>query len=213
METLHLVDSSLQVNSPIFAERESLWNFSDLFGCTVRAEDGEIGKVHDLFFEEKSWAIQYVVVDLGDWALDTGKWISGQKVVVPIRACDQPVRATQVLRLSLSKEQVELSPPIEIYEQWLNKVSTCSIQQVINSYIKALDGDIGHVEDFIFDTNTWIISSMVVDTKNWWPAKKVLIAPLWIDRVDLIASTVLVDLPRDFIKSSPEFNRKAFATH
>ena len=58
-----------------------------------------------------------------------------------------------------------------------------SANSVTGYHIEATDGDIGHVEDFIIDGETWEIRYMVVDTQNWWPGKKVLVAPQWIDRV------------------------------
>lgn len=81
-----------------------------------------------------------------------------------------------------------------------------SINDVMDYYIEATDGDIGHVEDFIIDDETWEIRYMVVDTKNWWPGKKVLVSPEWIDRVSWSDSRVYVDLSREAIKSSPEFD-------
>ena len=56
-------------------------------------------------------------------------------------------------------------------------------KEVMGYYIEATDGDIGHVDDFVVDDDTWEIRYMVVDTKNWWPGKKVLVAPEWIERV------------------------------
>ena len=51
---------------------------------------------------------------------------------------------------------------------------------------------------------------MVVDTKNWWPGKKVLVAPEWIERVSWSDSRVYVDLSREAIKSGPEFDPDRF---
>ena len=45
------------------------------------------------------------------------------------------------------------------------------------------DDSIGHVNDFIVDDLTWPIRYLVIDTNNWWVSKKVLIAPLWANRV------------------------------
>jgi hypothetical protein len=81
-----------------------------------------------------------------------------------------------------------------------------SAKEVTGYYIEAEDGDIGHVEDFIIDDETWEIRYMVVDTKNWWPGKKVLVSPDWIDTVSWSDSRVYVDLSRDAIKSGPEFD-------
>ena len=81
-----------------------------------------------------------------------------------------------------------------------------SAKEVMGYYIEATDGDIGHVEDFVVDDDTWEIRYMVVDTKNWWPGKRVLVAPEWIERVSWADSRVYVDLSREAIKSGPEFD-------
>ena len=75
--------------------------------------------------------------------------------------------------------------------------------------IQALDGDIGHVEDFIIDDVTWAIRYLVVDTKNWWPGKHVLIAPQWIERVSWEESKVFVNLEREMIKRAPAYTPAA----
>ena len=80
-----------------------------------------------------------------------------------------------------------------------------SANRVTGYHIEATDGDIGHVEDFIIDGETWEIRYMVVDTQNWWPGKKVLVAPQWNDRVSWDDSKVYVDLSRETIKNGPEY--------
>jgi len=47
---------------------------------------------------------------------------------------------------------------------------------------------------------------MVIDTRNWLPGKKILVAPRWIATVDWKNSNVYVNLSRVAIKSGPEFN-------
>jgi hypothetical protein len=50
-------------------------------------------------------------------------------------------------------------------------------------HIHATDGEIGHIEDFLIDDETWAIRYLVIDTRNWWPGKRILISPRWIERV------------------------------
>jgi len=76
---------------------------------------------------------------------------------------------------------------------------------VSGHHIQALDGEVGHVEDFIIDDDTWAIRYLVVDTHNWWPGKKVVISPQWIERVSWGERKVFVNLSRDAIKQSPEY--------
>jgi hypothetical protein len=75
---------------------------------------------------------------------------------------------------------------------------------VIGYHIEATDGDIGHVEDFLVEDSSWAIRYMVVDTRNWWPGKKVLVSPEWIERVDWSDSKVHVGVTREQIQQSPE---------
>ena len=82
--------------------------------------------------------------------------------------------------------------------------------QTVSSYpIAATDGDLGHVEDFIVDDEIWAIRYLVIATRNWWPGKKVLVAPQWIESVDWRDSKVHVNLTREAIKGSPEFSESA----
>lgn len=80
-----------------------------------------------------------------------------------------------------------------------------SARHVRNHRIAATDGEIGHVDDFLVDPRTWQIRYLVVDTRNWWPGRRVLIAPLWLNRLSWNEAKVFADLSRDAIKSSPEY--------
>lgn len=81
-----------------------------------------------------------------------------------------------------------------------------STNEVIGYYIEAEDGDIGHVEDFLVDDESWAIRYVIVDTVNWWPGKKVVIAPHWISDMNWADSRVFVNLSRDLIKNAPEYD-------
>lgn len=81
-----------------------------------------------------------------------------------------------------------------------------SARTVIGHHIRATDGDIGHVEDFLLEDRNWAIRYMVVDTRNWLPGKKVLVSPQWIENVSWPERSVMVDLTREQIKNSPEYD-------
>ncbi len=80
-----------------------------------------------------------------------------------------------------------------------------SSQNMSGLNIQATDGEIGHVDDFIIDDLTWAIRYLIIDTVNWWPGKKVLVAPQWIESINWDKSKVFVNLTRDVIKRSPEY--------
>lgn len=80
-----------------------------------------------------------------------------------------------------------------------------SANYITGFYIEARDGSIGHVEDFIIDDDNWSVRYAIVDTVNWWPGRKVLIAPQWIREISWSKETVAVDLTRDQIETAPEY--------
>jgi hypothetical protein len=81
-----------------------------------------------------------------------------------------------------------------------------SARDVTGYYIEATDGDLGHVEDFLVEDATWAIRYMIVDTRNWWPGRKVLVSPAWISGVSWTDSKVRVDLSRAQIESAPQYD-------
>ena len=83
-----------------------------------------------------------------------------------------------------------------------------SIHEVDGYHIHATDGEIGHVEDFIIDVHTWEIRYLIVDTKNWWPGKKVMISPEGIERVSWSEGEVFVNLSREAIKQSEKYSEE-----
>jgi hypothetical protein len=87
-----------------------------------------------------------------------------------------------------------------------------STNAVSGHHIQALDGEIGHVEDFIIEDETWAIRYLVVDTHNWWPGKKVLVSPQWIESVSWGERKVFVNLSREAIKQSPEYTEETLLT-
>ena len=80
-----------------------------------------------------------------------------------------------------------------------------STHEVTGYHIVASDGEIGHVEDFIIDEETWAIRYLIVATTNFWPGKKILVSPQWIASVSWDKREVVVDLSREKIKNSPEY--------
>jgi len=233
-----------------------LRSIKELLNYTIRAKDGDFGRVSDFYFDDDMWTVRYLVVD-------TGTWLPGRQLLISRLVLRQPDWEAHVFPVDLTKEQVESSPDIDLAkpvsrqhevalsahyrwplhwsvpggvyylpasptliaeavgsgEEETDEVSTTegnqddphlrSINEVSGYHIEAQDGEIGHVEDFIVDDEVWTIRYMVVDTRNLWPGKKVLVAPPWIEEINWNLGQVQVDLPRENIKNSPEFDPSA----
>jgi hypothetical protein len=80
-----------------------------------------------------------------------------------------------------------------------------STDEVTGYHIKARDGEIGHVEDFLYDDKDWAIRYLVVDTRNWWPGKKVLVPPAWIGGFHWEDRTLDAEVIREDIRQAPAY--------
>jgi sporulation protein YlmC with PRC-barrel domain len=221
-----------------------------LKGYKLDANDGEVGKVKEFYFDDQHWAVRYLVAD-------TGNWLTGRLVLISPYALVSVNKEAENIGISLSKKQIEESPSLDSdkpvsqqfetayygYYGWPTywygsymwgtypylmrdskewKVSKQqekswdpnlrSTNAVSGLHIQASDGEIGHVEDFIIDDETWAIRYLIIDTKNWWAGKKVLVSPLWIDHVSWDESKVFVNLSRESIKQSPEYSEEFLLT-
>ncbi len=84
-----------------------------------------------------------------------------------------------------------------------------SVKEVSGYHVQAIDDTIGHVEDFFIDEADWTIRYLLVDTQNWWPGKRVLIAPAWSDGINWGESKLAVHVTLEEVKRSPEYNATA----
>jgi hypothetical protein len=78
-------------------------------GDKLGASDGEIGHVKDFYFDDQNWAVRYVVAD-------TGSWLPGRQVLISPRAFRRLLQLEKVLRVKLTKKQIEDSPAIETHK-------------------------------------------------------------------------------------------------
>jgi hypothetical protein len=84
-----------------------------------------------------------------------------------------------------------------------------SVREVATYSTEASDGSVGHVEDFIAQTEDWVIRYIVVNTRRWLPGRSVLLSPAWLRRVDWSRKQVHVDLTCEEIRNSLEFDPSA----
>jgi hypothetical protein len=83
-----------------------LRSMKELEGYTIRATDGDIGRVNDFYFEDDGWVVRYLIVE-------AGHWLSSRKVLISPIAIGTPDRTKSVLPVLITREQVKSSPDID----------------------------------------------------------------------------------------------------
>jgi hypothetical protein len=88
-------------------EDKMLRSIKEIIGYTMKAKDGDIGKVVDFYFDDEKWTIRYLIAD-------TGNWLSGRRVLIaPAAFYDKPDWASKEFPLVLTKEMIKGSPDID----------------------------------------------------------------------------------------------------
>jgi hypothetical protein len=86
-----------------------LQSIQQLYGNKLGASDGDIGHVKDFYFDDQNWAVRYVVAD-------TGTWLTGRQVLISPHAFGALHHAGKVLRVKLTRKQIESSPAIGLHK-------------------------------------------------------------------------------------------------
>jgi hypothetical protein len=76
-------------------------------------------------------------------------------------------------------------------------------QDLANYAIEATDGPIGHVKDFYFDDDAWVIRYLVVDAGSWLSSRKVLISPISIHPPTWAGRELSASITKEQVRNSP----------
>lgn len=205
-----------------------------LIGLSIQATDGILGEVHDLYFDDQAWTVRYFVADTGTWL--PGRQVLISPAAVVGLDCDAGTLAVNLSQEQVrnspgidAHEPVSRQHEVEVarYYGWptywpSGAMETRAVRamtsereqertlrsatECVNYYLHAEDGELGHVEEMLVESETWELRFLVVDTHNWWPGQLVLIDPHWVEEFDWAQSIIRVNLHRDEIRNSPEYD-------
>ena len=207
-----------------------------LTGYELEAQDGTIGRCRDFLFADTRWQIRYMVAATGRWL--PGRRVLITPVALGRPDWERrrlPVRLTRG-QIEHAPPLAEHAPVSRRWErawfghfgfpQYWDGLGTLglgadpaaaadrdpdlrSCAEVTGYHVEATDGAIGHVEEFVVDDADWTIRFLVVDTRNLLPGRKVLVAPEWFGAVDWERMAIAVDLDREAVRGSPQWDPEA----
>ncbi|MFN2166665.1 MAG: PRC-barrel domain-containing protein [Anaerolineae bacterium] len=150
-------------------------------GAEVMAADGtRVGALVDAYVNTDSAAVEWLIVEN-----------AAPVRLFPVSAIAEYDAATRRLRLSMSGEvardareapdgiPVRMPRPAEAGGGELHVLST-----VVGYIVEAVDGTVGQAEDFLVDSNGFVVRYLVLDTRNWLPERDKLVPVQWIESAD-----------------------------
>ncbi|MEZ4648617.1 MAG: PRC-barrel domain-containing protein [Candidatus Eisenbacteria bacterium] len=231
-----------------------LYRFDQLEGTALLARDGKLGKVEDLYFDDRDWMVRYLVAD-------TGGWFSTRRVLLSPASVERFDHESGEIQMDLTQKQIEDSPPLGTEKTVSRKMEAamaahydwpaywnlpslvtggpvlapslsrelataaeserdgvrpgsarasedCGLRsaEAVKGYdIRAEDGWIGHVDGFVYDSETWKVRYLIIDTRKILPGKKVLIPPSMIRTVSWDGMDVTVMARVEEIRTAPAY--------
>ena len=210
-----------------------MMSVKQLQGYTIRGTDDEIGKIHDVYFDDVSWKVLFVLAD-------TRPWLLGRLVLVAPDMLGDLDAENRVFPASLTKAQVENGPSVEehkpvsrqhavdVAKYWDRPFSVPgdprfdlglepgppsdathddphlrAAADMRGHHVETPDGRCGHVEDWIVDLDSWTIRDVVIDTTDWWPGGSVRIPCAEITSMSWDDKSVQVRLTKEAIQRHP----------
>lgn len=195
--------------------------------ATVDGIDGTIGSLRDLIFTQTSWEIRYLSVR-------TGQLLGLRRILLPPQAVDHRDWANGAIAVQATREQIGSSPEFKgdllsrreeqqlmMHFGWRPYWETTiplvaegppelwSAKELIGYDVEARDGDVGYVEDIIFDDQAWTIRYLVVDIGSWLSGRRILAAPEWTREIDWGSRDLRLSLTKSEIEHGPEFDPSA----
>ncbi|HTL47849.1 MAG TPA: hypothetical protein VL688_07275 [Verrucomicrobiae bacterium] len=205
---------------------------------TLRAKDGAIGSIEDYYFDDREWILRHFVIETGHWLGRKQVLLSPSVFKVPdelMARLETPLTEEEIRRSPLKGDRKPAShrqeAPLGRYIEWPfwlaglhasdegthpvkgRKTSEadphlCSYEEVRGYPIEALNGKMGHVDDFLVGTKTWSIRYLIVDVWTWSAAKKVLLDPRWITGIGSAESRLYVSINKEDVWDCPGYDPK-----
>jgi hypothetical protein len=83
-----------------------LHDLEKLIGASVLGTDGEIGRIRNFLFDDKSWMVRYMVIDVGSW-------LQRHDVIVAILAVESADWEKRIFHIRLTREEARNSPNVD----------------------------------------------------------------------------------------------------
>ncbi|MFO7907203.1 MAG: PRC-barrel domain-containing protein [Planctomycetota bacterium] len=201
--------------------------FQAAMQTTVEGVDCTIGSLQDLIFARESWQIRYL-------AVATGQFFGRRRALFSPEAVRQIDWSRGSISVDASQEQIVTMPRLDgelpsRHEEreltghfgwppyWETTVPVVTeepprlwgTKELIGYDVDAQDGEVGYVEDLIFDDHSWRIRYLVVDIGSWLSGRRILAAPDWAHEIDWDSRDVRMNLTKGAIEGGPPFDPNA----
>jgi hypothetical protein len=156
----------------------------------VIASDGEVGRVLDAFFDERSWQIRFLLIKMSCVSRDRIVLFPPEAVV-----SIDPHEGVRIERLpALERKPAE------------HMGSLRSAREMLDCTVAGWSGDIGRTEDVLFDEASWALCFLMINAGSWRPGTVVFVRSDLVEEVRWERQSLSVAITRAEVVSLPTEN-------
>lgn len=85
---------------------KELCSLNELTGYALHATDGDVGHLEQVYFDDQSWQVRYLVAS-------TGGWLLGREVLLLPGMVQKFDHEEQRIDLNITREQIQQAPPVD----------------------------------------------------------------------------------------------------
>src|SRR3954467_1741864 len=159
-----------------------------LCGGAIVARDERFGFVVDLYFDDTTWLLRYIV-------LDTGRPMPQRSVLIDPQTIERIEPTDGSIHVRLTRRQIDQLPDwksaLPVYLQHdmtpLGQSGDEHLRSsgVILGYsVHAPDRSLGHVADLLLETQSHAIAKLEVAAHHWPAGQRLLVSPLDVQSID-----------------------------
>ena len=197
-----------------------------LEGLNLSALDGHAGRINDVYFDDQTWRVRYLVAG-------TGRWPAGIQVLIVPSAVSGIDEGLNTIRVEMTRLEIERSPLLDSAMPAYAQVHATdfaglagpmnwgfegravpgggylrtydphlrSARHVTGYRVQVSDGELGHVIDLLLDDREWVIPYLITDTTHWRMGRPRVLSTGCVDRIEVATPRIYARVSREALEN------------
>lgn len=199
-----------------------LIHIKSLMNCKVQNTDGNLSKIKDIYFDDKTWEIRNLVLDVSKWWTGKGRFLIKPKNIEGLDSTNSII----FISLSLGQVQENSSGRLDAevqHKQKLEKKEAESSEEKVTKLrsskelfdfrVQRNGTEIGALKDLTVDVGSWKFEHLVISEGEFSRAYGEMIPTCSVKKIDLKREVITVELDLDNIHPEEEIDHSAQLRH
>lgn len=199
-----------------------------LINCKAQNLDGNISKIKDIYFDDRSWRISNLILDMSKWLNNHSRYLIGPNDIEGMDSTNSIIFTTMTLERmqtnSSSKLDLEISnkrklqkkqpktnsiagdKPNYSYNLESRKIITNlqSTKELFGYHVTSPGEKTGWLKDLTADNESWMFKHLIISMKHFSKGQTIKVPTYSVRDINMLKKQINIDLSLDTIQSENE---------